>query len=425
MTATDSNREPQAPTGDGLLLAGRYRLGPLIGRGGMAEVYEGEDVRLRRRVAIKLVPAAPAGEPALADRFLREAQAAASLSHPNIVNVYDGGEDGGQRFIVMEYVEGESLQRRLDAEGPLPVEEAIEVALQLAGALAYAHQQGVVHCDVNPRNVMLRSDRAVKLVDFGIARAAASTSSLMTIPLGTVQYLAPEQVEGQAPDAQTDVYALGLVIYAMLVGQPPFHDPNPWVAAVQRLKVAPEPLGRRNPTVPPETETVVMRAIDRDRARRYASATELATALRGAARSTAWQPTVRLPQSFPGTTRIPRQSPPPTPTPGRTPARRGLRSRLLSLVLLLLFLPLLGGGLLLGRKVLDAGAAPLVPVPAVEGKRLDEATREIHALGLQIQDELVASSQPVGTVLQQDPPPDTEIRQGSKVTLTVSRGGGP
>lgn len=418
--------EQQAGLEAGQLLAGRYRLGKLIGRGGMAEVYEGEDTRLRRPVAVKLVLPAPASDPALADRFLREAQAAAALSHPHIVAVYDAGEDEGQRFIVMERVEGMSLQRKLDTVGALPLEEALAIALQIADALSYAHQRGIIHCDINPRNVMLRPDGQVKLVDFGIARAGASTATLPTAQFGTVHYLAPEQLEGSPPNVQTDIYALGLVLYALLTGRPPFDDPNPWRAATQRLHILPEPISRRNPSVPADVNKVVMRALSRERAHRYHSATELAADLRQVQMGLARRATVRLFGHPVGTTRLPAKV-------GRSQAaahsyrvwqRLGATLRPLLTFLILLSL-VVGAGLFLAQPLLERSTASPVAVPAVEGKLITQAAPEIHTAGLRIKDELVPSHEPVGTVLRQHPPAHTPVKPGATVNLTISRGAGP
>lgn len=419
MQGSRPDTNDHADSGSEGLLAGRYRLDRLIGRGGMADVYEGQDIRLGRRVAVKLIPPAPAGDAALAERFLSEARAVASLVHPHIVTVYDVGEDNGQRFIVMEYVEGTSLQQHLDREGPLAVAEAANIGIQVADALAYAHEHGIIHADINPRNIMVRPDGQVKLVDFGIARAAVANSARTTVLLGTPQYLAPEQVEGQVPDQQTDIYAVGLVLYAMLTGRLPFQNPSPWLVMTERLRVTPEPVRRHNPAVPETVEKVVMRALARDRATRYQSASELAGDLQQAYSALLQAQTMRLPQA-------PKTRHPPS---GEAQAGAGIilrkprRSlRIARPVLLLLLLALFSAGLVWAQNVFEGHTTPLVQVPAVEGKLVDAAARELQAAGLRIDDEIVPSREPIGTVLQQKPPPDATVKQGSTVTLIISGG---
>jgi serine/threonine protein kinase len=257
------------------VLLGRYEVGRLLGAGGMAEVYEGLDRLLARRVAIKVLLAQYAHDPAFLARFRREAQSAASLSHPNIVGVFDTGSEGDTWFIVMEYVDGRTLKDVIRAEGPLYWSRAAEVAADVAGALAVAHARGIVHRDVKPGNVMLTTDGKVKVMDFGIARATAVPSITQTAAVvGTAQYIAPEQAQGLEVDARTDVYALGCCLYEMVTGQVPFTGPTPVAIAYRHVREDPTPPRALNPDVPVSLERVCLKAMAKPPEDRYQTAVD-------------------------------------------------------------------------------------------------------------------------------------------------------
>jgi serine/threonine protein kinase len=258
------------------VLLGRYELGRLLGAGGMAEVYEGHDRLLARRVAVKILLAQYAHDPAFLARFRREAQAAASLSHPNIVGVYDTGSEADTWFIVMEYVDGRTLKDIIRAEGALYWARAAEVAADVAGALAVAHARGIVHRDVKPGNVMLTTEGKVKVMDFGIARASAVPSITQTSAVvGTAQYIAPEQAQGLEVDARSDVYALGCCLYEMVTGQVPFTGPTPVAIAYRHVREDPTPPRALNPDVPVPLEQVCLKAMAKRPEDRYQTAVEL------------------------------------------------------------------------------------------------------------------------------------------------------
>jgi serine/threonine-protein kinase len=258
------------------ILLGRYELGPLLGAGGMAEVFEGHDRLLARRVAIKILLAQYAHDPAFLARFRREAQSAASLSHPNIVGVFDTGSEGDTWFIVMEYVDGRTLKDIIRAEGALYWSRAAEVAADVAGALAVAHARGIVHRDVKPGNVMLTTEGKVKVMDFGIARASAVPSITQTSAVvGTAQYIAPEQAQGLEVDARTDVYALGCCLYEMVTGQVPFSGPTPVAIAYRHVREDPTPPRALNPDVPVALEQVCLKAMAKRPEDRYQTAAEM------------------------------------------------------------------------------------------------------------------------------------------------------
>jgi serine/threonine protein kinase len=263
-------------------VGGRYRIERPLGHGGMATVYLGRDTELERPVAIKLLAENLAGDDEFRRRFVREAKLAARLSDPNVVSVYDAGEDDGRPYIVMEHVDGETFADLLARKGRLPPDGARELASQAASGLAHAHAAGLVHRDVKPQNLILRRDGTVKIADFGIARAAETTSiTVAGTVLGTAAYLAPEQAMGEEVTAAADVYSLGAVLYELLTGRPPFEFETLADLADRQRRMEVTPVRDLAPEVPPELEDVVMRCLARNPAYRPASAGELARLLSG------------------------------------------------------------------------------------------------------------------------------------------------
>jgi serine/threonine-protein kinase len=265
------------------LVGDRYELGELIGYGGMAEVHRGRDARLGREVAIKILRPDLARDPSFLNRFRREAQSAAGLNHPAIVAVYDTGEDrapdgASVPYIVMEYVEGRTLRDVLKAEGPLPPQRAMEITAEVAGALDFSHRNGLIHRDIKPANVMITRGGAVKVMDFGIARALSDNAATVTqtaTVIGTAQYLSPEQARGESVDARSDVYSTGCLLYELLTGQPPFQGDSPVAVAYQHVREnAPSP-SSINPAVAPALDSIVMKALAKNPLNRYQSAAEM------------------------------------------------------------------------------------------------------------------------------------------------------
>ena len=257
------------------VLLDRYEVGRLLGAGGMAEVYEGRDRLLARRVAIKVPLSQHAHDPDFAHRFRREAQAAASLSHPGVVAVYDTGSENGTHFIVMEYVDGRTLKDVIRAEAPLYPDRAAEISADVCSALAAAHARGMVHRDVKPANIMLMPDGRVKLMDLGIARVAAGETLTQTAAmLGTAQYLSPEQAQGQEVDYRSDLYSLGCCLYEMLTGTVPFRGATPVAIAYRHVREDPAPPRLLNPDIPPPLEAVCLKAMAKRPEDRYQTAAE-------------------------------------------------------------------------------------------------------------------------------------------------------
>jgi serine/threonine-protein kinase len=268
---------------EGHLIGGRYRLVKRLARGGMAEVWEAQDEVLARGVAVKLLLPHLAADEAFHTRFHREALAAARLSHPHIVSIYDTCSTDDAEAIVMELVRGSTLRDLLDARGALPIARAIAIARQVADALAHAHASGLVHRDVKPGNILLADDGRVLVTDFGIAKAAEEAHDLTDAGqiVGTAKYLSPEQVQGHPLDGRSDVYALGVVLYEMLCGRPPFSADSSTATALQRLTTDPLRPRQIHAGISRDLEDVVMKAMAREPAARYASASALCSALDG------------------------------------------------------------------------------------------------------------------------------------------------
>ncbi|MBC7896950.1 MAG: serine/threonine protein kinase, partial [Cytophagaceae bacterium] len=262
-------------------LSDQYRFERLLGQGGMGEVYLARDVMLERHVAIKVLPAADAGDGEQLERFLREARTAAQLSHPHVVPIYFADQVAGQAFFVMSYVDGESLAERLRARGPLPVSDVVRTMREVSWALAYAHARGVVHRDVKPENIMLERGTGRALVtDFGIAHSQDHTRlTLDGLVVGTVHYMSPEQVQGHALDGRSDLYALGVLGFQALSGRLPFEGASASAILVAHLQSQPPSLRSVAPQVPTSIATVIDRCLSKDPAARFESGEALADAL--------------------------------------------------------------------------------------------------------------------------------------------------
>jgi hypothetical protein len=300
---------------DTRMLGDRYELSSALGSGGMATVFAATDRVLGRPVAIKLLAEKYAGDDKFVTRFQREARSAANLNHRNIVSVYDTGDTDGQHYIVMELVKGETLADLLRREGPLSPTRAARIGSAVSRALQAAHDQGLVHRDVKPGNVMITPAGDVKVMDFGIARAATDDTLTQTgIVLGTASYLSPEQSRGDPVDHRSDVYSLGCVLYEMLTGQPPFSATSPISVAYKHVNERPRPPSDINGAVPPGLEAVIMRALEKDPASRFTSAEDLGDALTGAAADETTEPLAGDTAVLPATT-----TPIEVTSPGRKP----------------------------------------------------------------------------------------------------------
>jgi serine/threonine-protein kinase len=421
----------------GQVFSNRYEIVREIARGGMAEVYLARDQSLNRPVALKALFPEFAREPSFVERFRREAQAAANLNHPNIVSIYDWGQESGTYFIVMEYVEGRSLRELIHSEGPLEPGQAADIAAEIASALAFAHRSGVVHRDVKPGNVLLTESGTVKVTDFGIARAGTSDGLTQTgSVMGTATYFSPEQAQGLAVDGRSDVYSVGVVLYEMVCGVPPFTAESPVSVAYKHVREEAIAPSLRNPDVPPALEQIIMGALAKDPEHRYQSADDLRADIlrfrRG--RPLVAAPITAIITDIPTTTvanagvgayaaatvanpRIPVEPPPYAGKP------RGSGRPAIYTVLTLLVLALIVGGILLAAVKLGNGQKTVV-VPNVVHKTQEQATEALAAKGLVPVTKLVASSQKINTVISQSPKAGDNVKRKSHVVISVSSGVG-
>jgi beta-lactam-binding protein with PASTA domain/tRNA A-37 threonylcarbamoyl transferase component Bud32 len=400
----------------GRLLDGRYRLDAPIARGGMATVYEATDLRLDRTVAVKVMRPSLAEDPDFVERFAREARAAARLSSPEVVAVHDQGTDAatGTAYLVMEHVAGRTLRDVIRDSGPLPPARAVDLLEPVLRALAAAHAAGLVHRDVKPENVLLGDDGRVKVADFGLARAIESSNLTATTGLliGTVAYLAPEQVEHGRSDTRTDVYAAGILLFELLTGVPPYSSDSPLAVAYRHVHEDVPPPSRLVEGVPPALDELVLAATRRDPDERLADAGGFLAALRAV--RTELDPSVDGP--------VVRREPHPTlvvPRETATPRERRRVSPLLlwSVVAALLVTALAAGWYLTtGRWTTAPSALGLAQAAAVD--KLEAAGFDVTVAPEQRFSETVAA----GLVLGQDPDVGERVRKGGDVTLVLSRG---
>jgi serine/threonine-protein kinase len=398
------------------LVDGRYRVRDRIGSGGMADVYEAEDTHLGRDVAIKLLHRRFSRDNQFVERFRREASAAARLQHPHVVSVYDRGEHDGTYYIAMERLEGRTLKDLIVEEAPIDQQRVVALGLQIVEAAHFAHEHGVIHRDLKPHNVIVGTDDELKVTDFGIARAGASEMTETGSIMGTAQYLSPEQAEGHAVTASSDVYSTGIVLYEMLTGRVPFEAESAVTIALKHLTEPPEPPSTFRPEVNPALEAVVMRALAKDPADRYESAADLAADLR-AARERIVAGEDGRGTVLPAGAIVPVAGAiayGPAPLADEEDERR--RRRWPWLVLGLLAVALLGVGL---AALLFTAQAQ---VPRVVGQDVDRATATIKRAGFRVRVEARTDRAPEGRILAQRPSPGREADEGSTVTLVASTG---
>jgi serine/threonine-protein kinase len=415
----------------GTVIDERYRVLERVGSGGMADVYCAEDTRLGRTIAIKMLHERFSQDREFVERFRREASAAAGLQHPNIVGVYDRGDSDGAYYIAMEYVEGETLKDVIRREAPMDPQRTIAIVKEILAATRFAHKRGVIHRDLKPQNVIVEPDDHIKVADFGIARAAGGSDiTEVGAIMGTAQYLSPEQAHGQPVTAASDIYSIGVVMFEMLTGRPPF-DADSQVAVALKHVNQPAPSPRELvATVPPELEAIVLKALAKDPARRYESAEammrdlELAQTRIGTGpvdtESTAVFAPVPVvvppsaPQPLDGTAERP---PPVTAPPPAPPGERDDRRRTL-----LLAAGLAAAALLAVLLFLLLRSQPQETVPQVIGQTLDSARVEIESKNLTVDVKRRADPAPADTVIDQVPGAGTKIDRDSTVTLIVSNG---
>ncbi|MEU2333141.1 Stk1 family PASTA domain-containing Ser/Thr kinase [Streptomyces sp. NPDC013172] len=432
-------------------LGGRYELGHVLGRGGMAEVYLAHDTRLGRAVAVKTLRVDLARDPSFQARFRREAQSAASLNHPAIVAVYDTGEDYidgvSIPYIVMEYVEGSTLRELLHSGRKLLPERAMEMTIGILQGLEYAHRSGIVHRDIKPANVMLTRNGQVKVMDFGIARAMGDAGMTMTqtaAVIGTAQYLSPEQAKGEQVDARSDLYSTGCLLYELLTVRPPFVGDSPVAVAYQHVREEPQPPSVFDPEITPEMDAIVLRALVKDPNYRYQSADEMradieacldgqpvaATAAMGSVGYGGYpddQATTALRADAGATSMLP----PMNPDDGgfgyddRPDRRRQQKKNNTSTILLVVAgILVLVGAILIGKWVFSGGAGnDTISAPTFIGQTEATAKKMADNSGLVLATtSKTCADQPKGSVCDQDPKPNADVKKGSTVNLVISTG---
>lgn len=429
------------------LLSDRYELGEVLGYGGMSEVHRGLDTRLGRDVAIKVLRADLARDPQFQMRFRREAQNSAALNHPAIVAVYDTGEVQGEMgplpYIVMEFVDGQTLREIVKTQGPMSQQKVIEVMADVCAALDFSHKHGIIHRDVKPANIMINRAGAVKVMDFGIARAMGEGQNVTQTAavIGTAQYLSPEQAKGESVDARSDVYAAGCVLFELLTGEPPFTGDTPVAVAYQHVREDPKAPSKVNPSIPPALDSVILKALAKAPINRYQSAAELrADLVRVRAGQTPMAPmvmsdderTAMLAAGGPPTRRVQggrHASPAPDPGPvtdygyyDDEPRRGGVGKTVAIVVGVLAVVGIVG---FVAYQLLAGPTAPKqVQVPNLANASEQDARNQIIALDLRVGTVNQVESTPDqrGKVVSTDPPFGAQTAERSTVNLNIGNG---
>ena len=404
----------------GRVLAGRYQINGFIGEGGMSRVWRALDQNTGKNVAVKVLREEYSEDESFIRRFDREAQAASRMSHPNIVNLLDVGvEEDGTRYLVMEYVQGKTLKRFIQESGALRPEIAAQIIIRVLAALQHAHQNGVVHRDIKPQNILIDKEGTVKVADFGIARMANAQTVNQTDEsvMGSVYYFSPEQARGAAVDARSDIYSVGVVFYEMLTGKVPFTGDSPVAIAMQHLQTAPIPPAEVNPSVSSALDFVVLHAMEKKPRRRYQTAEEM---LRD----------VRLAMEHPDTILAARAEAERREKAERERERRNksvrrrvrvMRAALVTVFSLLLVGAIIGTGYFAVQRVVDEKSS-LVEVPALIGRMKEDAITLLISAGLEpavTYDEYPLVKE--NLVADQSVAPGQKVEKGSFVTITVSR----
>ncbi len=408
---------------------GRYELRSQVARGGTAQVYLARDLLLDRPVALKVLDPQLSTDHAFVERFRREAQAAANLSHPNIVPVFDWGESESTYFIVMEYVDGEALSSIIRTQAPLEPEHAASIAVDIAKALSYAHRHGVVHRDVKPGNVLITSDGQVKVTDFGIARAIGTDEQVTQtgLVMGTATYFSPEQAQGLGVDGRSDLYALGVVLYEMATGRPPFTGDTPVSIAYQHVQETPPRPRSINAEIPPALEAIILQAMAKMPAERYPNADDLRADL---VRFLSHQPVLaKIPSEYAGSvaplapeaTMLTTTT---TTTTGATaPTERQRTTTPFWLAGAFLLAVVLAVTVVLGGRSLGYfGVGHSSVVPDVRGMSRSAAETKLHASGFNalVTHRVIGTSADQNTVISQSPASPDKAKTGSTVDLTVA-----
>jgi len=394
------------------LLANRYELIDKIGSGGMATVYRARCQTLDRIVAVKVLKDELAADPSLVSRFKTEAMSAARLSHPNLVNIFDVGEDNGIHYIVMEYIEGHTLRDVISKQGPLTPQQAVNIASMVCDGLEHAHSRGLIHRDIKPHNILVTDDGNVKLADFGIARVVnTSTITYGSNVMGSVYYISPEQAKGEAVGPETDIYSLGCVLYEMITGKPIFEGDSPITVALKHVHEDPISPRVLNPAVPGGLERIILRAVAKDPAVRYHSAHDMKEAL------------IKY-SDLPVMTRSSNKNQPDDNTNIMTTEKKDKgklfnKSNIIWIVVALLGLAL---GMVTTNRDLIFGKEVKVPdIIGVEEKNAYEQLKE-KDLQMRVLKQVVSDKYEAGRIISQDPQGGEMVKTGRTIEVDVSKG---
>ncbi|MGV2941060.1 Stk1 family PASTA domain-containing Ser/Thr kinase [Mesobacillus sp. LC4] len=425
----------------GKRISGRYKIKDMIGGGGMANVYLAHDMILDRDVAVKMLRLDFANDDEFIRRFHREAQSATSLAHPNIVSIYDVGEEDGLYYIVMEYVDGQTLKQYIQQHAPVPVEEALDIMKQLTSAISHAHQNHIVHRDIKPHNILIDSNGTVKITDFGIAMALSATSITQTNSvLGSVHYLSPEQARGGMANKKSDIYSIGIVMFELLTGRLPFSGESAVSIALKHLQSETPSLKRWNPQIPQSVENVVLKATAKDPFHRYDTVDEMEEDLRTALDAKRLnEGKFAIPEDDEATKAIPiitndrpyhhldetivrKDAPGSIDAQQAKPEKK--KKKKWPIILTVLFLLILTAGTLMVTIGPDIFGPKEKEVPDVSGMEVEDAVAELMSEGFVVGDRKEISDDEVeeGNVIRTNPKAGKMIKEGNKIDLYISTG---
>lgn len=424
----------------GKRISGRYKIKDMIGGGGMANVYLAHDMILDRDVAVKMLRLDFANDDEFIRRFHREAQSATSLAHPNIVSIYDVGEEDGLYYIVMEYVDGQTLKQYIQQHAPVPVEEALDIMKQLTSAISNAHHNHIVHRDIKPHNILIDSSGTVKITDFGIAMALSATSITQTNSvLGSVHYLSPEQARGGMANKKSDIYSIGIVMFELLTGRLPFSGESAVSIALKHLQSETPSLKRWNPQIPQSVENIVLKATAKDPFHRYDNVDEMEDDLRTALDSKRLnEGKFVIPEDDEATKAIPiitndrpyhnldetivrKDDPASQETKGKPEKKK---KKKWPIILTILFLLIITAGIVMVTMGPDLFGPNEKEVPDVSGMEVEEAVAELMSANFVIGDRKEVSDEEIeeGNVIRTNPKAGKMIKEGNKIDLYISTG---
>lgn len=409
------------------LLAGRYELLEKIGDGGMAVVYKARCRLLNRFVAIKILKPEFAKNPDIIESFRRESQAAAGLSHPNIVGIFDVGREGNLHYIVMELIEGQTLSKMIEKEGPIEYHKVIDITKQIASGLSYAHKHHIIHRDIKPHNILMTPDGVAKIADFGIAKAMSESidDDSEEMVMGSVHYFSPEQARGGYVDEKSDIYSLGIVMYEMLTGRVPFDAETPVQVALMHINEQMIPPSRYVPTIPPRLEAIILKATAKVQVSRYANVDEIIKELdkieliSAVVGEEAVAPEIRKADR----TALDKQK---KEAAAEKKKRNKKNSEGNSRKYIIIGAVLLAAVAVIASIFVFGGGKGKVVVPDLRGYTYEEAEQELESLGLEIEkgNEVFSDEYDEGQIVSQSPKPDMEVKKGKSIRVNISKGSG-